>query len=345
MKDGRAGGRRAALWTALLLGLTAGAFAWLLRGADWPGLRAALLRARPQWLAAGAALMLGCLLCQAVNLHTLLRRCGQPSGLYGCLRAVLIGFYFSGITPSASGGQPAQVWQLARAGVAPGASAGALLLMQIAYQTVMIALGAGSLALCGGLLAGAAGGHRGLFVYGFCAASAVLGLLLAALFSGARLGRVCARLIGVLARRRLVRDPDALRDRLDRQLAQFDACAALLRTHRGVAVRLLLVTLLQQLCLLAVPAAVYCALGLAGHPLWRLMAVQAAVSIAVDTLPLPGAVGASESVFIAAQGLFFGPLVLPAMLLSRGLSFYGTMALSALVTALPLPHPAKRRLI
>ena len=55
---------------------------------------------------------------------------------------------------------------------------------------------------------------------------------------------------------------------------------------------------------------------------------------------LPGAVGASESVFLSVQGLFFGPLALPAMLLSRGLSFYGAMALSALVTAVPAKRGA-----
>lgn len=333
--------KKAVIWTVLLLLLTVGVFAWLLRGTDLAGLGAVLSRARPHWLAAGACLVLGSLGCQAVNLRMLLRRCGQRISLWNSMRAVFIGFYFSGITPSASGGQPAQVWQLTRAGVAPGASAGALLLMQIAYQAVMIALGAAGLLLCGGALAGLHG-ETALLLYGFTAASVVLALLSAALFSGAWLRRVGKGLIGLLGRWRLVRDPDALCVRLERQMEQFDACAALLRRCRPLAARLLFVTLVQQLCLFSVPVTVYCALGLTGQPLWRLAAAQALLSIAVDTLPLPGAVGASESAFMAIQGLFFGPLALPAMLLSRGLSFYGAMALSALVTAIPQPCAARR---
>lgn len=326
-------------WTVLLLALTALVFARLLRGTDMDRLGSALSRARPQWLAAGACLMLASLGCQAVNLRMLLRRCGQRIGLWTGVRAVLIGFYFSGITPSSSGGQPAQVWQLARAGIAPGASAGALLLMQIAYQAVLIALGTAGLLLCGG-----AGevfkGQKILLLYGFAAASVVLALLSAALFSGKQMRRAGRAAVAFLGRRRLIRDPEGWCDRLERQMAQFDACAALLRQGWMLPVRLLAVTFVQQLCLFAVPSAVYCALGLSGQPLWRLAAAQALLSVAVDTLPLPGAVGASESVFLSVQGLFFGPLALPAMLLSRGLSFYGAMALSALVIAVPAKRGA-----
>lgn len=330
--------KKAVLWTVLLLALTAGVFVWLLRGADLAALADIVRHARPQWLIVGAVLVFLTLFCQALCLVLLLSRCGQSPGLLACLRAVFTGFYFSGITPSASGGQAAQVWQLSRRGVAAGSSAGALLLMQIAYQIVMITLGALGLLLCSGVIAGARGGMRLLIIYGFCAALLFFGLLFAALFSGARLERVGNRLILFLGRRRLVRDPDTLCGKLHHQMEQFNACAALVCQAPLLSARVLLVTLLQQLCLLSVPCAVYCALGLSGHPLWQLAAAQAVLSVAVDTLPLPGAVGASESAFIAVHGLFFGSMSLPAMMLSRSLSFYGAMAVSGIVTALPLPR-------
>ena len=55
--------------------------------------------------------------------------------------------------------------------------------------------------------------------------------------------------------------------------------------------------------------------------------------MAVGLLPLPGAVGAAEGSALQALGLFFGPaLVTPAVLVSRGISFYGFLLLSAGVT-------------
>ena len=47
------------------------------------------------------------------------------------------------------------------------------------------------------------------------------------------------------------------------------------------------------------------------------------------SLPLPGVVGAQEGGFVTLFRLFFGAeLVLPAMLMSRGISFYAFLLIS-----------------
>ncbi len=331
---------KAILWSALLLILTGGSLAFLLRGVDWPSIGGALRVAHLGWLGCGLGLMLIFALSQAASLSLLLGRCGHKVGLGTSLRSVFIGFFFSGITPSASGGQPAQVWQLSRQGVSAGASAGALLLMQISYQAVMVALGALGLLLCGGAFADAQGGIWALLIYGFAAAAAVFLLLFLALFSGRKLESAGLRFLRFLGRHRLLRCTQERCESFRRQMAQFDACAALLRQNGRVSIVLLGLTAVEQISRLAVPCAVYAALGLTGHPLWQLAAAQAVLAIAVDTLPLPGAAGASEGVFLAVQGFFFGPLAVPAMLLCRGISFYAAMAVSGIVAALPLPAKA-----
>ena len=57
--------------------------------------------------------------------------------------------------------------------------------------------------------------------------------------------------------------------------------------------------------------------------------VQALLTLAVCNIPLPGAVGPAEGGFIAAFTCVFGPeLVTPAMLVSRGISFYAFLVFS-----------------
>ena len=81
------------------------------------------------------------------------------------------------------------------------------------------------------------------------------------------------------------------------------------------------------------PVAVYHAFGLTGSSAMSIICTQALVTLAVSNLPLPGAVGASEGGFVAAMALFFGPaLVTPAVLLSRGISFYAFLLVSAAIT-------------
>lgn len=81
------------------------------------------------------------------------------------------------------------------------------------------------------------------------------------------------------------------------------------------------------------PFVVYRAFGLSGYSAADIICTQALVTLAVSSLPLPGAVGASEGGFVKAMTLFFGSaLVTPAVLLSRGISFYSFLLISAGVT-------------
>ena len=62
----------------------------------------------------------------------------------------------------------------------------------------------------------------------------------------------------------------------------------------------------------------------------------------LGSLPLPGAVGAAEGAALHAFSLFFGPaLVTPAVMVSRGISFYSFLLLSGLITL--CVHIAVRR--
>ena len=56
------------------------------------------------------------------------------------------------------------------------------------------------------------------------------------------------------------------------------------------------------------------------------------ISVSVDMLPLPGGMGISESLYLVIFAQVFGETLLPAMLLSRGISYYVQMLISAVMT-------------
>ena len=63
------------------------------------------------------------------------------------------------------------------------------------------------------------------------------------------------------------------------------------------------------------------------------MLLQGTISVAVDMLPLPGGMGISEQLFLIIFLPVFGSeLLLPGMILSRGLGYYTELILSALLT-------------
>ena len=56
------------------------------------------------------------------------------------------------------------------------------------------------------------------------------------------------------------------------------------------------------------------------------------IAVAVDMLPLPGGMGISETLFLNIFRPVFGSLLLPGMVLSRGLGYYAELLISAAFT-------------
>ncbi len=81
--------------------------------------------------------------------------------------------------------------------------------------------------------------------------------------------------------------------------------------------------------------AVLVLVGLSDYAVGTIVILQAVISISVDMLPLPGGMGISEKLFLTIFVPVFGAqLVLPGMILSRALSYYTELLLSALLTIL-----------
>ena len=57
------------------------------------------------------------------------------------------------------------------------------------------------------------------------------------------------------------------------------------------------------------------------------------ISVAADMLPLPGGMGVSENLFLEIFEPIFGEeLILPGMVISRGISYYTQLLISAVMT-------------
>ena len=103
-----------------LLGLT---FYILLSDQDPGKLWTALGQAEWSWLAVGAACMMLFFCCEAKNIQTGLGLFGSPAPYASCLLYAITGFFFSSVTPSASGGQPMQLYAMYRTSTwRPGAA-------------------------------------------------------------------------------------------------------------------------------------------------------------------------------------------------------------------------------
>ncbi|MCI9550262.1 MAG: flippase-like domain-containing protein [Oscillospiraceae bacterium] len=300
-----------------------------------PGqLAAALLSADWRILLLGVPLMALFVCCEAKATHSILHALGSAQPFRRCAYYSCVGFFFSTITPSATGGQPAQVVAMGKDGTPAATGALDMLLVTIGYNTAAMGWGIFALTAAGGLTE-RLGGQVGLLLGFGLAVFAVLDVaMFLFLFLPGPTRRLLYGCIALGARIWPALDKSGLEARADEHLAEYRRGAGLIRRSPLLLVEVVGLSALQLACSYAMPYVVYRAFGLSGFSLWEVMALQALCAIAVGYLPLPGSAGAAENVFLRGFLLVYGQgLVAPAMILSRTLNCYLVLIATAIVLA------------
>jgi hypothetical protein len=100
-----------------------------------------------------------------------------------------------------------------------------------------------------------------------------------------------------------------------------------------VLVNVFAITLFQRFALFTATWFVYKAFGLSGTNAFVIILLQSVISVSVDMLPLPGGMGISEKLFsMIFEPVFGSTLLIPGMILSRGLGYYTELLISAIFT-------------
>lgn len=116
---------------------------------------------------------------------------------------------------------------------------------------------------------------------------------------------------------------ESKKERLEAGLKKYNNNSNYIKTHKKEFARAILMIFFQIVLYHLIPFFVYKSFGLNEYNIFQLFTMQAVLYTTVSGLPLPGAIGVSESVFLGIYGAVFGKeLLQSAMLLNRGISFY-----------------------
>ena len=114
---------------------------YVFRGEDVGLIVDTVSSADPMWLAGGIVCVLLFVYGESAILHDLFRTLQIRTGRLVCFLYSGIGFFFSCITPSASGGQPAQVYYMRKDKIPVPVSTVVLMVVTIAYKSVLVLIG------------------------------------------------------------------------------------------------------------------------------------------------------------------------------------------------------------
>ncbi|MBQ9891091.1 MAG: flippase-like domain-containing protein [Firmicutes bacterium] len=306
----------------------------LLRGAD------------PLWIVFALASMLGFIFFEAMAIRTLVRSFGHPCSIKDGVLFGAADTYFSAITPSATGGQPASAYFMVRSGIPSSCATVSLVFNLALYTLAILVIGIVTIIAMPSAYMFFRPAARVLIVLGAITliGMAVIFVLIAIKRSFInRTGRI---LIGIGCRLRILRDRLKWVRRLEKWLEDYMRYAASIKNHKPAIIKALIFNILQRLCQLAVTMFMYIAVSVhaSGLPYTqvikngvRLLGAQSLISIGSTYIPIPGAMGYTDLMMLDGFSTLMPEAQAAGLeLLSRFVSFYLCVIICFIIVVIAL---------
>ncbi len=255
---------------------------------------------------------------------------GQRTGLAKCIGYSFKGYFFCDVSPYAVAGPPAQIVYMKNDNVPVPVASMVVLIVATGYKFVLVILGFALILFGQGFLAQYVSPAIVMFGLGLFLTCGFCFILFMFMFHPRLAKKAIFKFFRWFERRGIMKHKYGREEAIEAGMSRFTQTADFLRSHYGAMFILLLLTMGQRFCQFAVTYCVYKALGLSGESIFTIVLLQATISICVDMLPLPGGVGLSEALFnVLFKRTFTSGTLFPAVILSRGISYYAELILCA----------------
>lgn len=284
---------------------------------------------KKQYILVAALCMCIYVICEAINIGRTLKALNEKSKFFNNIKYALIGFFFSSITPAASGGQPMQIYYMYKDKISVANSTLALLINLSSMQIVTISIALISLIFNHNLLNT---GLIWLFIIGIALNASALTLLLIAIFHKKLLKKLIDFVIKIMKKIK-IKNVEEKQEKLETELNKYNSSSDYIRNNKLVIIKIILTTYIQFLSYYSVSYWVYRSFGLNQYNIIKVISVQSILFATVSGIPSPGAVGVTEGGFIEIfKTIFPQQIISGAMILNRSINFYLLVAISGIVT-------------
>lgn len=308
----------------LLIALIALTATYLFKDASPKEVFSVMRGADPVLLLIAVALTLGYVLFEALGLFAVIRSHGDKTNFLANVKYAATDFYFCGITPSASGGQPVVAVFMAKDGLTVAFSTIVLLLSTATFKIVLVLLSIVALFFVAPIMFSSGNILLAvLFIVGMLINVAFIVFCLFLVYKPSIVTSFGKKTLKLLCKIKIVKNFDKANAKLDSMLDNYREGANYAKTHLRVIIRMLIYTVVQRIMLFSVGYLVALSLGAAGTDYFLFTSMQIVIATAVDSMPFPGGVGLSETLLKRLYlTVYSAELMMPALLLTRGISFY-----------------------
>lgn len=296
------------------------------------------------WMITAMVSMLGFILFEGMAILCILKAFGYRRTFGRGFLYSAADIYFSAITPSASGGQPASAYFMMKDGIPGAVVTISLVANLIMYTLALLTVGTAGFVAKPGIFF-----HFNLLSRFFILLGYVIlcGLAIAfymLIVKPRILERICLFFLKIGKKIHLVRNIDEKRRKLYRAMKEYRQCASIMSEHKLMFAKAFLYNLLQRISQITVTLFVYLATGGKAALAADIWFTQSFVVIGTYSVPIPGGMGVADYLLINGFGAYFNETdAVNLELISRGISFYVCMIISAITVLIGIIYTIRRK--
>lgn len=294
-----------------------------------------MLELQPQWLF-GAMFASVFFVCgEGTMIWYLLKTLKSKVSFFNCIGYSFVGFFFSGITPSATGGQPMQLYYMTKDKIKIADSTVVLTVVATLYKFVLVLIGITIGIIFNSTLWEYLGSYIYLFYFGLGLNTVVVAILVFLMINPNAFRKILRKCERGLIRVHILKSSLKRTRSLSNIATDYNnAVNQFIRNVKPILVTTLM-TVIQRSSIFFVTYFIYRGMGLDKETVVLITVLQASVYVAVDLLPLPGAQGISELMYQTVfSTIFIGANMPASVLITRGVSFYLPLLIGALMTGI-----------
>lgn len=293
-----------------------------------------IVNANPFWIAAAVGCMLLFILTEGVSIKYLTDFLGSKTSLRRGFLYSSADIFFSAITPSATGGQPASAFFMIRDGIPASVTAMSLLINIGVYTISIIFIGLVCLICTPHVFMEFGTFSKVLIIAGLVIQLAIVVLFAMLVYKDRIMFRIADKLLVVAKKLHLAKRVEKKRKKLEKSAHEYKECSIAVKNHFGVIIRVFVYNVIQRVSQMMVTVCVFMAVGGDLGKAWEVLSTQGLVILGSNSVPIPGAVGVADYLFFEGfRGKVPHDSLVNVELMSRGISFYGCIILCILIVA------------
>lgn len=275
--------------------------------------------------------------CQIINLlidmyltHKFLKNIESKVTFKDSIACSLVGQFFNAITPSASGGQPMQIYVLSKRNINGGITTSALIQKFIVYQTSIVVYCLAAILIRIDYFLNLNKAVYYILILGFTAQSLIIVALIVFSFNKNFTKKILKFTFTLLGKMRIIKNHNEKIDNINIQLEIFHKGNKELFKNKYLLLETYTFTFIQLTSMFLIPYCIYKSFYLSGEKVFNMISAQTFITISSAFVPIPGGSGAAEG----ASSIFLSPFfdektIKSAIALTRIVNYYFTVIVTA----------------